>query len=450
MENNINISLAKIVATPKESSWAQVYNAGSLFAVLSLEKKEIEEQKEDFLNLLGKDVFSTLEEEFFTLDKKDLASIKKAIQITIQKIPPDVSCSFVISSIINNFLYLFIAGSGKADIKRDNQFGTILESQETGTTTLKAASGILRPSDIVILQTQQFRNIITSPLLSSSLDNKPPEEIAEILAPLIHEEGKGGSAAIILKAQGQETADKEVLEKEIEKFDRTSLAPTARYFSIINKYLSPLARLSHSRKVFLTVAIVVFIIFVLAINFAIRKQESDKIHALFNQIYPQAEKKYNEGEGLLELNKNLARDSFVASQKILEDGKSKFPENSKEEKQILELLSKVNNELETNSPEKIAQNMDRSKIAVSVENGSGIEGAAGKVANFLKNKGYNVSSTSNADSYNYKGITIKAKKSTSAYLDLLKKDLSEKYTISDTSSDLPQDSTADILVIVGK
>ena len=38
MDNNISFS--KIVATPTLNSWSQAYNAGKLFAVLSLQKEK--------------------------------------------------------------------------------------------------------------------------------------------------------------------------------------------------------------------------------------------------------------------------------------------------------------------------------------------------------------------------------------------------------------------------
>ncbi|MDO8620845.1 MAG: hypothetical protein Q7R31_01000, partial [Candidatus Levybacteria bacterium] len=65
-------------------------------------------------------------------------------------------------------------------------------------------------------------------------------------------------------------------------------------------------------------------------------------------------------------------------------------------------------------------------------------------------KGYNISSTVNADNYKYTGATIKTKNSTKAYLNLLQKDLAEKYTVSSTSSDLSEDSVPDAIIIIGK
>ena len=97
-----------------------------------------------------------------------------------------------------------------------------------------------------------------------------------------------------------------------------------------------------------------------------------------------------------------------------------------------------------------ATGIDRSKLNILIQNGSGEAGIATKVSDYLKGLGYNVSSTGNADNYDYIDTTIQVKKDKSNYLALLKKDLGLNYTIGTTSSDLIDSSTEDALVIIGK
>jgi hypothetical protein len=94
--------------------------------------------------------------------------------------------------------------------------------------------------------------------------------------------------------------------------------------------------------------------------------------------------------------------------------------------------------------------LDRSTLSVEVQNGSGEVGVAGKAADVLRGFGYKISSTGNADNYDYQNTTIKIKGTKSNYLALLKKDLGFSYTVASASSDLSSDSTADALVIIGK
>ena len=126
MDNNISFS--KIVATPTLNSWSQAYNAGKLFAVLSLEKTDNSEEIES-LNMLGKDLLERLEQEFFTIEDKNLESIKKAVSIVFSQEIKGVIISFAAGALINNVLYLFGLGKSKVFIKRKGNLGLALNSE---------------------------------------------------------------------------------------------------------------------------------------------------------------------------------------------------------------------------------------------------------------------------------------------------------------------------------
>ena len=374
-----NVTFAKIVANPTLFSWAQAYNAGKLFAVLSLEKNEEELEEKDALNLLGKEILDNLEQEFYSLETKDLESIKNAVLVTSKKIPEDIFCSFVIGAVVNNILYAFVLGKGKVDIKRDDKFGTILHVEEGPSSSIKAASGFLQNDDIIVLQTKQFTDIFPSEVVSSSIDHQPPSEVAETLAPKLHshEKEQSGAAAIVISYKSpkietvpeeeqiieegpkKEEEEEPIIEIGKEEFPSAPIeVRSSNYLFKVKNFILPFwgkikipktESLTHSKKLFLTVAIIIAVVFVASIFFANKKQNDAKTQALFAQIYPQAQKKYDEGESLLGLNQNLAHDSFQASQKILEDGKSKFSKDSLQEKQILALLDKVNQALNSSS-----------------------------------------------------------------------------------------------------
>ena len=97
-----------------------------------------------------------------------------------------------------------------------------------------------------------------------------------------------------------------------------------------------------------------------------------------------------------------------------------------------------------------ATGLNRSKLSIAVQNGSGETGVAGAGSSFLKNLGYSVVSTGNADNFDYTNVTIQVKSTKSEFLSLLKKDLGTDYTVGASSSDLSASSSADALVIIGK
>lgn len=376
-----NLSFAKIVANPNALSWSQVYNKGKLFAVLSLSTKE-EVSEKDYLNVLGKEIFNILEQEYFTLETKVLESIKTAVVATSEKIPSDVTCSFVVGSVVSNILYVYILGDGRASLKRGKKLGNLLEEINQSTDSLRVASGFLENEDIIILQTRQFAQSISTGTLSEFVDNLAVADAAENLAPLVHEKGEAGAAAIIVEYKVIEQKKEPFSEPENQVVDSDQLEPETQeekadespfytpdikesynvgpkkplLASVIGKLrgvsVPRKIDLNHPRKIILTIVVVILIVFVGSIYFAINKQQDEKTKTFFNNIYPQAEKKYEEGQGLSDLNQSLARDSFQSAKQILESGKGKFPKNSTYDKQINDLLAKINSSLGTTAQSK--------------------------------------------------------------------------------------------------
>lgn len=347
-----NIIFSNIVSTPTINSWAQAYNAGKLFAVLSL-KGEAKERPEDdqSLGATGKKILNSLEQEFFTLETKDLSSIKNAIKVTVQKIPEDMESSFVICAIVNNIAYLFVLNNGKVNLKREDKLGTIIDGGKDHD-KLKASSGFLKDGDILILQTDQFTKLVSEERLSSSLDHQKPIDISETLAPFIHEAEEGGAAAVIIGyKEEKQTAEEELAtteyeisggEDELKKESEASYIEKTSFFTSLKEKLKlPKLRFNHSKKIFLTIAVIILAVLISSIVFAYKSQQDNKIKAVFNQYYPEAQKQYEEGQALIGLNQSLARNYFLTSEKLLNEAKVKLPKDSSEQKKVLDLLNKV-------------------------------------------------------------------------------------------------------------
>src|SRR5260221_12878639 len=105
-----NIQVAKIVASSSPTAWAQAYHAGSLTAVVSVTPKEKEDGTS--LHIVGKDLLNTFESEYFTLEDKNLTSIKHAVETTYKKSSDTHHISFLVATAIRNTLYLVMAGNG--------------------------------------------------------------------------------------------------------------------------------------------------------------------------------------------------------------------------------------------------------------------------------------------------------------------------------------------------
>lgn len=98
------------------------------------------------------------------------------------------------------------------------------------------------------------------------------------------------------------------------------------------------------------------------------------------------------------------------------------------------------------SPEPI----DFRTIKLQVQNGSGIAGEAGLVANILKAEGFGQIDTANADNYDYRQIEIYLKDGNQELFDSINRALNSDYLISSEIMPLPESSEYDVLIIVGK
>lgn len=93
--------------------------------------------------------------------------------------------------------------------------------------------------------------------------------------------------------------------------------------------------------------------------------------------------------------------------------------------------------------------IDLTKYAINVENGSGIPGTAGEAKDILVKAGFSVSATGNAASYNFTKTVIQTKSDVpDSFLTKLSDTLSKTYVL-DKNQTLPDTSTDEVIVIVG-
>jgi len=91
----------------------------------------------------------------------------------------------------------------------------------------------------------------------------------------------------------------------------------------------------------------------------------------------------------------------------------------------------------------------KNTLRIKVLNGVGIKGKAAEVKDILKEKGYQEILTDNADSFTYEKTEIKIKEEKKEAFSYLKQDLKE-YVSLNTFSNLPSDSSADVILTIGK
>lgn len=361
--SKLSLAYAKIVATPTDTGWSQVYNAGSLFAILSLTVKDKAAPVEISLPATGKDIFNNLEAEFFTLEEKTLRSIQSALEKGFEKIPPGIIADACLAYFKDNLLYLFIFGKGKIIMKRNEKLGLLLKKKDTDTPLL-TASGHLLPGDTILLQTDHFTRNVSDSNITTAFELQLPSGIAESLSPHVHEKEDGSQAAIIIAYNGAapirnplEETIRSVNEPLSEKIDNPPpsdkkplplLSPTLPKF--LKKLKLPVRPLTKIQIISLGLGIILLILLTVSIIFTKTQQENAKYESLYRQISVQAQKNYDEGNALTKLNPDLAQSDFIKARQIIKENLDKFPPDSKEQAKLRSLLNQVEAKLTPSAP----------------------------------------------------------------------------------------------------
>lgn len=387
------LSFGKIASTPTKTAWSQAYNAGDLFIVLTLTQKELVE-KEATLATLGKQFLDEVQAEFFSLESKNLEGISEVLTQAANHIPEEIELTTLTSFVKNQTLYLFLIGKGTILLKRGERTGTLLTNEEASR-TLHSASGHLKPHDTVVMASQAFQKAIAKDDMLEAISASEIDETVESLTPHIHKLEEGSASAIFFRAPDngeiedtpsliESATDEENEEKNEEDIvtssDEVSSEPKTAYDPPANEpttessqavqeedvspkkqtklafpsFLTGLlanknvSNLSHRRKVFLSIAVVLVLVLFASVFFTIQNQHAKERQELFDEVYPQAMTNYEEAEGLLSLNKALAREQLEEAEALLEKTDGKFPKGTDEyektealKKDIASLLSEV-------------------------------------------------------------------------------------------------------------
>lgn len=416
-----DITFAKIFAPPSATAWSQIYHAGNVYTVVSVTQTEEPsggpEHAIPSVHVAGKDIINNLEAEYFAMPTKTFESMKEAVANACKEIPETVAATVIFSVLQQDLLYLFIYGQGHVYIKRNDKFGTLLESPK-GNKQVIAVSGRIQPNDIITLATDQFIHAFPQTQLKEKV-SLSPSELSEMLSPTLDDEKFAGAAAIILKREGeiqenviasetkQSTAEiyseqeqtqsplSEKIDDNDKQEEKQSVPVTIKtieekseedktladalaeeekdkidldekpQFAIAREMDKPIKidnpkpeekyeepqqtkkkrRPSAMQLFFLLLAITLAGVLGTSIFVTQHKQQNTEAQTFFASEFPSAKQKYDEGQSLLSLNKNLAQDDFQKAKTILEGLKTKLPSDSPDLAQVNTLLDKVNQAL---------------------------------------------------------------------------------------------------------
>lgn len=350
------IDLAKIVASPTENSWAQAYNAGKLYAVISLSNKKGEEDLS--LSSIGKECITALESEFFPLEEKNLTSIEEVAKTVYEKVPENIDSCIILATLVENILYIVTTKNGKVLVKRGTGFGIVTQEYNTNS-PFTAFSGYVQDGDRIVLATKNFFDTFPESTISKTLENNNPSQVAETLMPLIHKTDDGTTAVLILFYLEETTTYTEndnespPVEPEAEKLEINSYInpeKTKRSFpfnltQVTAKKITKRFSLRFKKLLFLIFAVILILILVANAVKTLKNQQANKYDTIFNKAYPQAQKDFEQGQSLADLNASLSRNSFLQAQTEIKQNINKLPKNSMQWIKLNNLLQQVQSAL---------------------------------------------------------------------------------------------------------
>ncbi len=345
----LSLVFAKIVANPTALSWSQVYNAGSLFAALSLTQTQ-DNNQDLILPAVGKNLFNNLEAEFFSLEEKNLYHIKTAIEKSLESLPPGIIVDACLAYFKDDVLYLFIVGKGKIIMKRGGSLGILLE-KKSAAAPIMTASGYLRANDIIILQTDRFTQNVSEDYIVNALKLQRPNDIAESLSPHVHAKEDGSQAAIIIAYNGtvrtipdiEDNSEKALTKAPpLKPSSPVSTISPPKFLAKLNSFIPRLTRL---QKISICAGVLLLIILSGTIIFTKSKQDNAKYAALYQEIYTQAQKNYDSAIALKKLNQSHSISDFKKAEQILVSNMNKFKTGSNEESKLREFLTQIQREM---------------------------------------------------------------------------------------------------------
>jgi len=349
--DNFWLHCAKIVGTPtaKSGSWVHTFSPtdenkmaqrGHLLVAIGLNNFN----GLGDLAAIGKEIVSRLHEEYYG-DLTDTAfnQLKRTVDKVVTEAAEgsEFELNIAAVTVVGVYLYGVMSHGGQLMLFRDQQVLPLLVNEEKG-------SGFLQEGDIFLLGTEEFFRLIKEEILQAALKTGKPEEIMEILAPFIHGQPSGSSAAVVFRALRQETEVKnnqEIISSPKESFSRPEKVSWQPRFHFKDKWLGIIVWLdeffkrkiiylqgskeksSRSQKMIFFVALLLLVILVVSVFFGMKKRSSSGENLEVTALVQQAQEKKEEGEALLTLNPTKAQQLLQEANKILQtiEGSENLP-----------------------------------------------------------------------------------------------------------------------------
>jgi hypothetical protein len=343
------MEIGRIVPTPSESSWSQIFSLE--FEVDDREAQrprlvavvEMAAPPEFDLSLIGKEAFATLDkilrkpyEGIFSKLNQGVSEVKKVFErkFLLAGVPELVSYSLVVAVLEQEKVYLGQVGGATAGLWRKGRFFVVLTKGLEG----RVVSGRLRPGDILVLASSAFVNAVSRGEVVASLASGDPIDAVDSLAPKIHGgEIDGQAAAAFVRVESSDLYPKSQEENAVFPkvkgcfFRLPPIPPTLRLLLARTKSLArglwlregealPLYVQKEDKGVKGRLKLIIFILsafLVVSLWQGVNRRRVNSQQATIDELTGTASQKYREALSLVELNPARSRDLLNETQSLL-------------------------------------------------------------------------------------------------------------------------------------
>lgn len=311
--------VGSVVGATTPSHWAQTIKTTSVYGVI--------EAYSDLGNAqtMGMQAISTITEAC-SESIRELSVIEKLVHdVLTQEIQ-----SIILFVPVGLTTYVVIGGGGAVYIKREGQYAKLLDRSG-------AVSGSAQKGDIFILLSRACRNILSEQELFSIFDHLSADVLAEKLTlSLQGKESMYGCAALLFEV-------KDIQENEV---PQTQLP--ARFSKIVQFIKRHIRGIRHPKQTpGAWITIVLIGIFLISIIAGIRRETISKHDTKLQGVVQEAQRLYEEGQALLELNAVKGRERLKGAKELLAPIAETVTDKTKEERYVSELYGRITSTLTT-------------------------------------------------------------------------------------------------------
>ena len=260
--------------------------------------------------------------------------------------------SIVIVVPVGSVVYIVIRGSGAVFLKRNGQYAKLLGSEGS-------ISGTGTVGDIIILTSGAFSNTIEESELITSVTQPSAIESAEKLAMLLNEQSdSAGCAAILMEVDAVIASEVGIPTTPMKQQSnvgvfvnrihlKTGAGKIRRFISanpqdkvVTMKRHFALWR-HHFKNPKVSITMILLVCFGLSIVFGVQKELTTKQDKQITVVMTEANRMYEEGTALMELNPVKGRERLVSAKTTLQPVKDAVTNKTKEGRRVLELYGQI-------------------------------------------------------------------------------------------------------------